>query len=169
MCRDCAGNLFGSIGIKPPQMTRRTFAAVAVGAMGAGLTAPARAAAGSDSDVIFRGGSIIPITGGKRYAEALAVSAGRIVAVGAGGSHAPQGRFDRVVDLDGRAMLPGFIDAHQHTVTGALIAALFVDCGYTKYKTRDALMTRCATGRRKPRPASGSCSRASTICCRAAT
>jgi hypothetical protein len=25
-------------------------------------------------------------------------------------------------------------------VTGALINALFVDCGYTKYKTRDALM-----------------------------
>ena len=45
-----------------------------------------------------------------------------------------------IVDLDGRALLPGFIDAHQHTVTGALINAIFTDCGYTKYKTRDALI-----------------------------
>ena len=45
-----------------------------------------------------------------------------------------------IVDLDGRALMPGFIDAHQHTVTGALINALFTDCGYTKYKTRAALI-----------------------------
>ncbi len=142
MCRDCAGNLFGSIGIKPPQMTRRTFAAVAVGAMGAGLTAPARAAAGSDSDVIFRGGSVIPLSGGKRYAEALAVSAGRIVAVGSEAEVAQRkGASTRVVDLDGRTLLPGFIDPHQHTVTGALVAAVFTEIGYTAYKTRAAVMS----------------------------
>ena len=45
-----------------------------------------------------------------------------------------------IVDLDGRALMPGFIDAHQHTVTGALINALFTDCGYTKYRTRAALI-----------------------------
>ena len=44
-----------------------------------------------------------------------------------------------IVELDGRAMLPGFIDPHQHTVKGTLTNALFIDCGYTKYKTRDAV------------------------------
>src|SRR5947209_16009066 len=38
-------------------------------------------------------------------------------------------------------MLPGFIDAHQHPMTGALVNAIFTDCGYAKYKTRDAVMT----------------------------
>jgi predicted amidohydrolase YtcJ len=141
MCTNCAGNLFGSIGIKSPQMTRRTFAATAIGAMGAGLTAPARAAA-SDSDVIFRGGSIIPIAGGKRYAEALAVSAGRIVAVGSDAEVAQRKSVStRVIDLDGRTLLPGFIDPHQHTVTGALVAAVFTEIGYTAYKTRAAVMS----------------------------
>ncbi len=46
----------------------------------------------------------------------------------------------KIVDLDGRALLPGFIDPHQHTMTGALINAIFTDCGYTKYKTRAALL-----------------------------
>jgi predicted amidohydrolase YtcJ len=46
----------------------------------------------------------------------------------------------RVVDLKGRTLLPGFIDAHQHTVTGALVTALFVDAGYPKYKSRAAVL-----------------------------
>jgi len=141
MCRNCAGNLFGSVGIKSPQMTRRIFAATAIGAMGASLAAPARAAA-SDGDVIFRGGSIIPLAGGRRYADALAVSAGRITAVGSDAEVAQRkGPSTRVIDLDGRSLLPGFIDPHQHTVTGALVAAVFTEIGYTTYKTRAAVMS----------------------------
>ena len=171
MCTHCAGNLFGSVAIKSPRITRREFAAVAVGAMGAGLTAPiAAAAAESDGNIIFRGGPIIPITGGKRYAEALAVSGGRIVAVGSDAEIAQRKNAStRVIDLDGRTLLPGFIDPHQHTVTGALVAAVFTEIGYTAYKTRAAVMSALRERAAQTPPASGFCSPISTICCRAAT
>jgi predicted amidohydrolase YtcJ len=113
---------------------------------------------------------IIPMAGDDRAVEALAVKDGRIAAVGAlDVVMGLKSASTEIVELDGRAMLPGFIDAHQHTVTGALINALFVDCGYTKYKTRDALMAMFRDRAAKTPRASGSCSPASTICCRGAT
>ena len=38
----------------------------------------------------------------------------------------------QIVDLGGRALLPGFIDPHQHTVTGALVNAFL---GYPNITT----------------------------------
>ena len=102
---------------------------------------PALAASGDGADLIFHGGPVIPLAGFGQYAEALAVKNGKIIAVGT--SDAVMGlkaNSTQVIDLDGRAVLPGFIDPHQHTVTGALINAIFTDCGYTKYQTRDALL-----------------------------
>jgi hypothetical protein len=104
--------------------------------MVAGLVPRARAA-GSGVDTIFTGGRVIPITGPSRYAEAIAVSGGKIVAVGSAADiGALKGASTKVVDLGGRALLPGFIDPHQHTVTGALINAVFEDAGYTRFRTR---------------------------------
>jgi predicted amidohydrolase YtcJ len=111
--------------------------------MGAAAIARAGAAfagAPDGADVIFKGGAIIPMVGDSRTAEALAIKNGRVAAVGAAdavlGLKPPS---TQIIDLQGRALLPGFIDPHQHTVTGALVNALFTDCGYTKYRTRDAL------------------------------
>ena len=109
------------------------------------------------------------MAGDNRTVEALAVKNGKIAAVGA--ANAVMGLKSgstQIVDLDGRALLPGFIDPHQHTVTGALVNALFTDCGYTKFRTRDALIAMFRDKRRRRRPASGSSSPASTISCRAA-
>ena len=81
------------------------------------------------------------MVGGSRTVEALAVKNARIAAVGAADAvMGLKSASTEIVDLDGRALLPGFIHLHQHTVTGALINAIFTDCGYTKYKTRDALI-----------------------------
>ena len=142
MCQGCVGNIFGSLGAMRPSVTRRQFLATAAGAASiAPLAGRSFAASADGADLIFRGGPIIPMAGDSRTVEALAVKDGRIVAVGAADAVMDaRSASTEIVDLDGRAMLPGFIDAHQHTVTGALINALFVDCGYTKYKTRDALM-----------------------------
>jgi predicted amidohydrolase YtcJ len=55
------------------------------------------------------------------YAEAVAIRAGKIVAVGnllevlkAVSPHAER------VDLDGKSLLPGFIDSHSHSIDGGL-------------------------------------------------
>jgi hypothetical protein len=57
----------------------------------------------------------------KPWAEAVAVSDGRIVYVGdVAGSAAFRGPKTQVLELKGRLLTPGFVDAHIHLVEGAL-------------------------------------------------
>jgi predicted amidohydrolase YtcJ len=140
MCQGCVSDIFGSFGGMRPGLSRRQFLATAAGAA-ALAPAAANAASMDGADLIFRGGSIIPMVGDSRTVGALAVKNGRIAAVGAADAvMGLKSATTEIIDLDGRALLPGFIDPHQHTVTGALINAIFNDCGYTKYKARDALI-----------------------------
>ncbi len=46
----------------------------------------------------------------------------------------------KVVDLDGRTLLPGLIDPHNHTILASLIFELLDDVGYAKYPTREKLV-----------------------------
>jgi predicted amidohydrolase YtcJ len=66
-------------------------------------------------DLILHGGRIITLDGTSRVAQALAVRGGRIAAVGDDaaliGEASPA---TRRIDLGGRAVLPGFVDAHPH-------------------------------------------------------
>jgi hypothetical protein len=68
------------------------------------------------ADTIFSGGPILTINDAQPTAEAVAVKDGRILAVGARAeiAKAHQGPKTAMVDLGGRTMLPGFIDAHSH-------------------------------------------------------
>jgi predicted amidohydrolase YtcJ len=141
MCQGCVGNIFGSLGGLRLGLSRRQFFATAAGATAIAPMVPAPAVSGDGADLIFHGGPVIPLAGFGQYAEALAVKNGNIIAVGT--SDAIMGlksNSTQLIDLGGRALLPGFIDPHQHTVTGALINAIFTDCGYTKYRTRAALL-----------------------------
>jgi predicted amidohydrolase YtcJ len=142
MCRSCLPSFLPIDGFRT-EFSRSEFlgtAAVAAGAL-ASLLPRAADATASGADVIFHGGTIVPLAGPQHSVRALAVRDGKIVAVG---SEADVGSMKsastRVVDLKGRTLLPGFIDAHQHTVTGALVTALFVDAGYPKYKSRAAVL-----------------------------
>jgi predicted amidohydrolase YtcJ len=76
------------------------------------------------ADTIFVGGDIVTINDKQPSAEALAVTGGRIVAVGArlDVEEAHKGANTRVVDLGGKTLMPSFIDAHSH-YTNALSVA----------------------------------------------
>ena len=64
-------------------------------------------------DWIFLNGTVITVTGGT--AEAVAVAGERIIAVGSESEIQDlAGSSTETVDLGGRALLPGFIDAHSH-------------------------------------------------------
>jgi hypothetical protein len=75
------------------------------------------------ADVIYTGGTILTIDDANPHAEAVAVTNGRIVAVGPLEDVSKlKGPGTRMVDLGGRTMLPGFIDPHGHVMMGGLQA-----------------------------------------------
>jgi predicted amidohydrolase YtcJ len=89
---------------------------VAVLSLCAGAVATVGMQSPAPADLVLRGGRVITLDAGSRVTEAIAVRENRIVAVG---SNAEIERFvgpnSRVVELTGRSVTPGFIDAHTHT------------------------------------------------------
>ncbi len=83
-------------------------------------TVPAAQAA----DTIYVGGDIVTINDAQPTAEALAVKDGKILAVGTRAEleNANKGAATKVVDLGGKALLPGFLDAHSHYINSLLVA-----------------------------------------------
>jgi predicted amidohydrolase YtcJ len=76
------------------------------------------------ADTIYTGGDIITIVPGQPMAEALAVKDGLIAAVGsrADVEAAFKGTKTRTIDLGGKTLLPGFIDAHSHYFNALMVA-----------------------------------------------
>ncbi|MDE0588318.1 amidohydrolase [Halocynthiibacter sp. C4] len=75
------------------------------------------------ADSIYMGGPILTINDEQPNAEAVAVKDGRVLAVGSlADLMEHQGDSTEVFDLEGRTMLPGFVDSHGHVVFGGLQA-----------------------------------------------
>ncbi len=69
------------------------------------------------ADLILTGGVVRTFDPAMPQAEAVAVENGRIVAVGANGDILAHRRpSTQIIDLRGKTLLPGFIDAHQHLI-----------------------------------------------------
>lgn len=80
------------------------------------------------TDLIFTGGKVHTVNPSNDIAEAVAVGGGRILAVGSDATVRPlAGPGTRIVELHGRSLLPGFIDAHAH-FTGVGAAKEAIDC-----------------------------------------
>jgi hypothetical protein len=79
------------------------------------------------ADLILLNGRIYTLEGPGRV-EALAISDGRIAALGSAEeakSLASEGT--EIIDLEGKVVLPGFIDAHTHLVSTGLAETLYLD------------------------------------------
>nr|WP_237180120.1 amidohydrolase [Rhodoplanes sp. Z2-YC6860]AMN40685.1 metallo-dependent hydrolase [Rhodoplanes sp. Z2-YC6860] len=73
------------------------------------------------ADLIISGGNILTQNPSEPVVQALAVKGERILAVGAAGDIASlRGPQTRLIDLAGRTVLPGIIDAHAHMEREAL-------------------------------------------------
>lgn len=145
MCRACVSTLITdkiAFGLRAAAPGRRQFMASAVAAGAAAASLPlGRARAADGAETIFRNGTIIPVAGPRRSVEALAIGGGRILGLGTEAEVAPlRTATTRVVDLQGRALLPGFVDPHHHTFAAALFAEMLADVGYTRFRTRAALI-----------------------------
>ncbi|MBY0335714.1 MAG: amidohydrolase [Acetobacteraceae bacterium] len=100
-------------------LARLMAGAAGAAALGPGLFRCAQAqpaASGSGfADAIYRGGPILTMNDAMPLAEAVAVRGGRILSVGARAAvEAARGPATRMVDLEGRSLLPGFVDPHGH-------------------------------------------------------
>lgn len=73
------------------------------------------------ADLVFHNGDVYTVDGARSWAQAVAVRDGRIVFVGADiGVKSHIGDKTRVIDLQGRMLLPGFHDSHVHLVGGGI-------------------------------------------------
>jgi predicted amidohydrolase YtcJ len=84
------------------------------------LQALARAASGP-ADLILTNGKIITVDSAFTVAQAMAIAGDRILAVGPDGAMAPlRNSATRIVDLKGKAVIPGVTDGHAHMDREAL-------------------------------------------------
>ncbi|HEY9459588.1 MAG TPA: hypothetical protein VIR04_02175, partial [Paralcaligenes sp.] len=134
-----AFGLFAASGIKKtphllrPRLSRRRFVNGSA-AFAAMLSASALASTSASSQpsvfdnkntgdepaVIFRGGRIYTVNAAEPWAEAVAIRGKKIVAVGADAQVSKlAGPATRVVELNGRMMLPGFVEGHIHPFLGS--------------------------------------------------
>src|SRR6185295_1910621 len=89
--------------------------AVAVLAILAVLTVASAQTAVEPATLVLRNGRIATVDEAKPEAQALAARADTLVAVGTNEEIAPYiGPRTRVIDLQGRRAIPGFIEAHGH-------------------------------------------------------
>jgi predicted amidohydrolase YtcJ len=97
---------------------------ILLGAVSLSAATAAGAAPKETPDMIFAHGTVIPMIGADVTAQAVAVKGGRILAVGSDTDILKmQGRATKVVDLAGKTMAPGLIDAHGHIT----MAAQYID------------------------------------------
>jgi predicted amidohydrolase YtcJ len=92
------------------------------------------------ADILLRGGAVYRVDAARSWAQAVAVSGDRILAVG---SDADLRELvtsrTRVIDLNGRMLLPGFQDAHVHASGGGLDR---LRCDLTEVRGRDGYAER---------------------------
>jgi predicted amidohydrolase YtcJ len=114
----------------PQKYFPKPFYFVLAGLILAGLTGCAKKE--QPADLVLTNGKVVTMDESFPEAEALAVSGGRIVAVGSAKKiRAYLGDATRVIDLEGKLAIPGFIDSHAH-FTGVGEAKMILDLTKTK-------------------------------------
>ncbi|WP_312861742.1 amidohydrolase [Segnochrobactrum spirostomi] len=92
------------------------------------------------ADIVFRNGPVYTVDRARPWARAVAVKGKRIVFVGEDAGVKPFiGSKTRIVDLEGKILLPGFVEGHTHPLVGAALTR-GVDLQFdTREETLDVL------------------------------
>ena len=95
-------------------MNRRDLRMLLVAAVLGFLPVATAAAQEPAFDILLRGGRVLDGTGNPWFRADVGIRAGRIASVG----DLTEASADRVIELDGRYVVPGFIDIHSHADDG---------------------------------------------------
>ncbi|MDT5059645.1 MAG: hypothetical protein QOH63_104 [Acidobacteriota bacterium] len=69
------------------------------------------------ADIVFKNGNIYTVNESQPHAQAIAVKAGRVIFVGSNADVKKyEGKATHVVDLQGRTVVPGMTDSHNHLI-----------------------------------------------------
>ena len=83
----------------------------------------------TEPDVILFNGNIWTVNARQPRAQAVAISGGRFLAIGSNDEALPLASgAAKKIDLGGKTVLPGFIDAHSHPAVAGLSHLRMVDC-----------------------------------------
>jgi predicted amidohydrolase YtcJ len=95
------------------------------------------------ADLILDNANIATLDEAGRFVSALAARDGRIVAMGEGGDLANlEGPETRVIDLEGRTVIPGIIDSHCHPDSYAARVARWQEVSPAYIQSRESLLAR---------------------------
>lgn len=122
----------------------------AAGVLALALAAAGPAGAVEYADLVFMGGKVITVDAKETVASGVAVRGNRIVAVG--DVAALRGPATQVVDLKGRALLPGFIDAHSHVEGMADVESHFINIQAPPLKDGKAIIAKLKEAQAKLPP-----------------
>jgi predicted amidohydrolase YtcJ len=107
-------------------------ALVGLSACAVSVAAPPRAALNPAQSLLFYNGAVLTIDPAQLQAEALLVEGDQIAVVGSEADvRARAGAGTVLIDLEGRALMPGFVDAHTHVLNDARSQEMSLDQAQT--------------------------------------
>jgi predicted amidohydrolase YtcJ len=126
-------------------VNRRRFVklgTVAIGSVGLCISElSATTYQGSQEVTVFKGGSVLTVDREFSVARAFAIKGNKILAVGSEADvRAAAGGNAKIVDLQGKVVLPGFVEAHAHPISGAVLAATMTNVGISRFETTEQVL-----------------------------
>jgi len=90
---------------------------------------------------VFTGGTVLTVDSKFSQAEAIAIRGNKILAVGTDTQvRAAAGENAKIIDLEGKTVLPGFIDPHTHVVAGSVVDSVMEYVGMARFGTVDEVL-----------------------------
>lgn len=88
------------------------------------------------ADLIIKNGKVITVNKKEEIVEAVAIKGKKILAVGSNAEiEQYQGENTKILDAEGKTVMPGFIDAHIHFLMYGLLDHGIIDINYPKAKS----------------------------------
>jgi len=136
-------------GIDFSAMSRRDFIKTSAAAASLAFLLPGCSGSNTEATghgtTVFTGGKVLTVDDNFSEAEAIAIRGNRILAVGTDADvREAAGSAATIVDLEGRTVLPGFIDPHSHVVAGSVVDSIMDYVGMAKYGTVDEVLAHIA-------------------------